>query len=158
MNFKLEKSGRLINESDLQAFETQIGKTLPEDYRDFLLKYNGGYPVPNYWCFKAIWQDIFAHFNEQLEVISFYSLDQEHDDYIRNRMEGIVDRIPENALPIGDSSSPVFLLMLDGPKRGQVLVWLPDTWGDHDQTNPDHLGFAAASFTEFLDNLYHVAP
>ncbi len=33
----------------LVLFEKKINARLPEDFRDYLLKYNGGKPVPNYY-------------------------------------------------------------------------------------------------------------
>ena len=35
------------NESAIQEFEKLIGHRLPDDYREFLLEFNGGHPEPN---------------------------------------------------------------------------------------------------------------
>jgi len=39
----------LITEEEVEKFEYLIGEKLPKDYRDFLLKFNGG--KPQYYIF-----------------------------------------------------------------------------------------------------------
>ncbi|MFN7138124.1 MAG: SMI1/KNR4 family protein [Limisphaerales bacterium] len=41
----LESTGPKISSSDISAFEQRLGQKLPADYREFLLKYNGGSPL-----------------------------------------------------------------------------------------------------------------
>jgi hypothetical protein len=40
----LRSCGPEVSEADLAAFEATLGYPLPDDYRDFLLRYNGGRP------------------------------------------------------------------------------------------------------------------
>ena len=42
-------SGPLISVAEIGQLEQQLGCTLPEDYRDFLLKHNGGIPSKGYF-------------------------------------------------------------------------------------------------------------
>lgn len=39
--------GPMLSESEIAAFEAEVGATLPADYREFLLTWNGGRPVPD---------------------------------------------------------------------------------------------------------------
>lgn len=48
-----------ITGKQLKAFEKQWEITLPDDYRKFLLKNNGGLPNPN--CFDFKWKDVDAY-------------------------------------------------------------------------------------------------
>lgn len=41
----LESCGPPLREDDIAKFEERLGYKLPQDYREFLLKYNGGSPV-----------------------------------------------------------------------------------------------------------------
>lgn len=41
----LKRPGPKITEAEVDAFERQLPRPLPKDYREFLLKYNGGSPV-----------------------------------------------------------------------------------------------------------------
>lgn len=44
-NVDLRKTGNIISMQDIEAFEENAGVSLPDDYKEFLLKNNGGYPV-----------------------------------------------------------------------------------------------------------------
>jgi SMI1/KNR4 family protein SUKH-1 len=41
----LRDCGPEVSEADIAVFEKGLGYRLPDDYRDFLLRYNGGYPI-----------------------------------------------------------------------------------------------------------------
>jgi hypothetical protein len=43
----ITEEGSKITEAELKAVEKQIGHRFPEEYRQFLLTYNGGKPVPD---------------------------------------------------------------------------------------------------------------
>ncbi|MCA3909846.1 SMI1/KNR4 family protein [Vibrio vulnificus] len=49
MNIKLERTGRTIAHDDLFDLEGIIGFDLPEQFRNFYLKNNGGVPNPNHF-------------------------------------------------------------------------------------------------------------
>lgn len=43
----IKNSGPTITMQDLVSIETELGAALPDSYRHFLLKYNGGDPTPD---------------------------------------------------------------------------------------------------------------
>lgn len=43
----IQEEGRRLAESEVAAFEKDLGTTLPEGYRQFLLEHNGGRPEPD---------------------------------------------------------------------------------------------------------------
>lgn len=43
---KIEKIHESLPIGDLESFKHNYNITLPRDYRDFLIEYNGGYPNP----------------------------------------------------------------------------------------------------------------
>ncbi len=47
----LKTRGVALSDADITSFEQAIGKTLPSDYREFLLQFNGG-SNPRYSVFK----------------------------------------------------------------------------------------------------------
>jgi hypothetical protein len=49
----IEDRGPPLREEEVVAFETWLGSRLPADYREFLLLYNGGYPVPSAFRFAS---------------------------------------------------------------------------------------------------------
>ena len=44
---RLDECARPLSAEDVQAIEAQIGVRLPDDYKAFLLRHNGGRPRPN---------------------------------------------------------------------------------------------------------------
>ena len=46
-NITIYESYPPLKEDDIVAAERQLGISLPADYRNFLLKHNGGYPEPD---------------------------------------------------------------------------------------------------------------
>ncbi len=43
---RMEDTGRPLTERDLADLESELGFKLPQAYRAFLMKYNGGRPEP----------------------------------------------------------------------------------------------------------------
>src|SRR5437588_474027 len=44
---KMEECARPLTEEDIKHLEAEIGVTLPENYKAFLQRFNGGLPVPD---------------------------------------------------------------------------------------------------------------
>jgi SMI1-KNR4 cell-wall len=47
MKLRIDKSGPPIGGQEIQGLESELGVVLPDDYKTFLLRYNGGNPWPN---------------------------------------------------------------------------------------------------------------
>jgi len=128
---------RDATEVDVSHFEMSIAARLPDDYRDFLLRYNGGYPQPN-------------GFRDGNEVLScFFGLWQKHADlnYELLAHRGV---IPAGMIPIAsDPFGNSVLLEVARPHRGRVWFW------DHEQSGePDKaVSLLAETFTEFVASL-----
>ncbi len=143
----IEDSNRFgaATEQDVCAFETSLGVRLPEDYRRFLLKHNGGRPRPATFRIGAAEGESRVHL--------FLGL---HDGpswaSLRRDVETLRHRIPRNTIPIGDDPfGNSLLLVLQGSRRGELCFWDheceggPSTW--------DNVTPVAASFTAFLESL-----
>lgn len=123
-----------INPADIFEFEETNEVSLPDDYKDFLLKHNGGRPEPNglqepstdvQWLFGMVEEPAWASL--------FHALDT---------YEG---RIPAWYMPIGtDSGGNLFIMSLYEENKGVVALW----W---------HEGEAEKNGSEYFDNLTHVA-
>jgi hypothetical protein len=46
---QITEPGPSLTDSDIHALERKVGATLPEDYRAFLLRWNGGVPEPGHF-------------------------------------------------------------------------------------------------------------
>ncbi|MGD9724269.1 MAG: SMI1/KNR4 family protein [Pirellulales bacterium] len=146
MTLSFQRRGPAIANADINAFEVRIGRTLPTDYRRFLLVYNGGVPEHHVLresttgdvgvqLFYGIWDD--GAFNIDME---------------QQLMRG---RWPERFMSIAiDDCGNAFCISLGPPDYGSVYFW------DHEREAPegegpteDNLYLLGNSFTEFWNRL-----
>lgn len=153
---RFEYSGRKLSIADVRALERQLGCELPDDYRAFLLRHNGGTPAHNYFPRDRgegeWWVDFFVAIDDGLATPS------EEADYntLAVALAAHGNIVPEGALIIGYAArdNPL-LLFCKGPWRGKVYVKnlqeLPFPPRGRWEKEPE-LGLhpVAPSFTEFL--------
>jgi cell wall assembly regulator SMI1 len=136
------------DETRVAALERQIGRRLPEDYREFMLRHNGGRPKPDGFEFA-----LRKGADASSAVEWFLSLhDGEHSNLERT-IRFMRGRFPPDTMPIAsDAFGNKVLLGLDGKIRGKVYFWdherEPD--GDADWSNID---LVADSFDSFMSGL-----
>ena len=135
--------GSLTNQ-ELSDFEKSNNIVLPEGYRAFLLKYNGGQPIkgnikPPPTIVKCLLGMHNGPFSESL---------YKHIDMLK-------DRLPLSCFPIAsDPFGNLFIMSVHPENYGQVFFW--DHEGEpakQDGHYIDNVSFVAYSFEEFLNNL-----
>lgn len=134
-------------EGAVRDFEAAVGFRLPEDYREFLLKDNGGQqPEPD--CFRVETGEITA-------VSVLFPIGKSGDYYdLSAHFEYQKDELPRGVIPIGkDIGGNTICLALDGEERGSVLFMEHEAETGPHEEGWDNLYFCARSFTEFLDGL-----
>ncbi|HEV7369455.1 SMI1/KNR4 family protein [Arenibaculum sp.] len=133
-----------LDEARLADFEADLGFTLPEDYRDFLLAHNGGTPVPSTFVSAREGED---------RIESLYGLHDGPDHLRLDEMWGIYRRrLPRGVLPVGDDPfGNAICIALAGRHRGRIYFW------DHEREPEDDpfeaLTALADGFTAFLASL-----
>jgi hypothetical protein len=111
----IENHGPKISEPDVAALELRLGTTLPDQYRHFLLEFNGGSPagtveVPG---LPGALADVQVLFGIGRAVRS---------SGIEWNMETLAQRLKPQMLPIAcDSGGSVFCLALSTADRGAVF-------------------------------------
>jgi len=110
----IEGSLDQINENDLIELENQINIIIPEQYRNFLLRNNGGKPKIN----RFTTQD------KKVEsmIAKFLPLANIEDDNLLEEIEGITqaDLIPQNLIPIATDPADNRLVL---SVAGSDIVW-----------------------------------
>ena len=105
--------GPPIDEARLRALEETIGATLPDDYRAFMLEYNGGVPEQEVFTFDK---------RNKSSVNYFNSID--HENQALDLMEAwqvLKPRLPKEVFPIGDDNGGATIaIVVSGPRRGEV--------------------------------------
>lgn len=136
-----------ISARDLRDVERDIGFTLPDDYKQFLLKQNGGY--------SNKWRSIMYPVRRPTQWITYVTVDsfsavivESHEDADDLR-QNIGKRLgcDPNRLSIAHGSQLTYMT-LDGPDYGKVYAF-DDA---HFEGDPDYY-LAADSFSEWLESL-----
>jgi hypothetical protein len=141
------------DEARVVALEGRLGHHLPADYREFLLRHNGGRPDPAVFRFA-----VRSGRDTDSTVDWFLALyDGEHSN-LETVIGWLTDRTPPQLLPIAiDPFGNFVLLGLSGDSRGKVYFW------DHERepdSQPDWSNIAriADSFDDFLRGLKPIPP
>jgi SMI1-KNR4 cell-wall len=145
----------------LERFEATIGQRLPDDYREFLVRCNGGYgcgyvqfhgPTPKGHAADACVNHVGGFRKE-----SYFSLESSYDNYQKHEV-----RIPKELVWIADDPfGNAICLGISSAHRGRVFFWDhenepdPDEWDGRVET-AGNIDLLANSFTEFMAGLKKV--
>lgn len=133
--------------SAIAAWEQQSGLKLPDDYRVFMLRYNGGKPYPLAFMHTARDADGFENPSE-------HYLDPFHDwARVVSWSNELGNRLPPRSLSIGaDPGLIEIVLSLREEDFGAVYSWVRNrgVWGSDDN---NYLCAQAPSFRAFVESL-----
>src|SRR5262245_38306228 len=134
--------------SEIEAFEAEVGARLPDDYRRFLLRSNGGTLGGKYFFENA---EAYVVVNSVGGFQASYSLRGARGCY-----QGHPARIPRALVWVmDDPGGNAVCLGVTGKHRGLVYFWVhdeepdPDDWDGEVETAPN-IRLLANSFTEFV--------
>lgn len=140
-----------ISEDDITNLESTLSVRLPDDYRAFLLRFNGGRPLP---------EDAFSFLPNKKNgsILSrFYSVTHEKkSNTIASRRYAFRNRIPGDLLPIGnDLGGSKICIGIGENNHGKVYFWAMEDETPEDVA-PDYRNVRciAESFTEHLAAFY----
>ena len=144
-----------VDEKEILKLEEEIGFKLPNDYKEFLINYNGGRPNCNCALFtiEEIDQKTIEEMNEGTGLDELYDL---------NSIEKIDEDLNiEKCIIIGHGLFGLIVLS-ENPEMKGIYLWdnqwrlLPDVEG-YDPAEDEEMEFCvykiSDTFTEFLDSL-----
>lgn len=150
--YYIESKGYPINEESLIEFESHIGRGLPDEYRNFLLKYNVCTVSPKSFIFSVNAEpadssiDFFLGLNVHPRKEYYYSL-----YWYFNMMK---ERIPNNFLKIAsDPFGNAILIDLD---RGSIWFWDHELEADiegGEDFSQENMFFISENLNSFLKSL-----
>jgi len=139
---KIEKIHESLSTEDLEIFEHNHNITLPNDYRGFLLKYNGGYPNPSIYR-------ISEELGESILNI-FYGIGSMYDNL--EKTFDFFDEILEiGFIPIADD--PIGNQICIGISKeffGKIYHWVHD----EEHEGMENMYLLSNNFKTFLNSLY----
>ena len=142
MATKMTETFKRIDSTDLSELELHIGYSLPESYRKFLLKNNGGRIVPS--NFRTMSNEIESGIQFMFGITDneIYDIEKNYDNWVTNRSQ-------RHLVPIAiDSLGNLILLSCSSPTFESVYLMQHDL--------EDVLFLIAADFNSFLKNLYEI--
>jgi len=134
---------------DINKFEKEIGHQLPSDYKEFLLKQNGGKPSTRRYITKdgAVESSVIM----LLPLADIDSANLRRNYLIFNK----ANLIPRNLLPIAEAiRMHQICISLYGEDVGAVYHWLADDEDEEIIPSYDNMYLIAGSFTEFINSLF----
>jgi hypothetical protein len=154
MTLRIDDSGPPITEARLQLFESEVGYGLPKGYRSFLLRHNGGRPVPNIMPTPRF------PGSAESTVQVFYGLDTELEcEELMWSYRLWIEDCPKNLLPIAcDDGDNQFCVSLAGSDLGNVYYWDYYREVHAVSTRYPWTYLIANSFEEFLESIREAPP
>ncbi len=146
---------RLRNPCDgaaIAAAEAKLGHSLPEDFCQFLLEWNGGIFPQAATYFVADEDDVRAN---HLSVM-FGLFDESDIEDIRasRKAYGFDVAVPQGIIPIGSNNHwDLVCISLNAAEYGIIYAWIPgEPWVDQSPTR-EYLNFVSPNFRSFWDSL-----
>lgn len=141
-----------VSSEEIGDFEKRWNLKLPESYRTFLLKHNGGRPVPNTFPIVGM-QNNPAGMIEEFFGLKTSVLTEDLNWILENL--GVPQ--PKGLLPIGCTAGSDFVC-ISTQQFGRVLFWdRMACWGK-DNWSPSDFYPVAENFDDLLSKLYEYVP
>lgn len=154
MNFEIKGGHGAPDDKVVEALERRIGAGLPQDYREFIFKYNGGYPVPDVFGFM----DEIKGRMDASDVNRFLSIGIGGYESIENYLNVYSGRVPCEYLPVAhDSGGNLILIKVLGEGVGGVFFWDHEQEVDSGEKASEYNIYSVSdSFNGFLSSLHDV--
>lgn len=136
---------------DIATWERDVGIALPDDYRRFMLTFNGGYPYPNVFAHQTP-MDEYPLAGGRTFLDPLFDWAMIESEWRDRTIYG--DALPPGHLMIGGDPGGLLVLMtLGADDFGAVVTWVArgGPWGSERNTRTWPL---AASFTGFIEQLH----
>lgn len=135
-----------IDESVIDAYESRTGINLPDEYRKFLLLYNGGIPTPQH-------ADIPKTKHSVLVDYLYGILPKRSRCDLEYEAERMSEHLPTGFIVIGhDPGGNAYLLATKGKERGRVYFW--DKRGLLSKNESGNTFWMADGISALLNSLY----
>lgn len=146
------------DETAIRRLEERLGVRLPEQYRRFLLIYNG-----SFINLDASIRYMEGDMENGLPLQCFFGLCREDHGYsIESNLDEYVDgsRVMRSFLPIGiDQADDLVCLKIRGDKIGSVYAWIfeeeaePEDVDAENEAGWENMYFLASDLNEFIEKI-----
>lgn len=131
---------------EIFKLEDEIGFTLPNDYKEFLINFNGGVPEVKYSTFKL------NELEENIGLQVLYGLDLEENLNLREWYEEYEDDLLDDCLIIGHGIGFGFIVLVNSPEVSGVYFW-DNSFELENSSEDENIYKISDTFREFIEEL-----
>ncbi|ALB44453.1 SMI1/KNR4 family protein [Clostridium beijerinckii] len=136
---KWERIVEGVDDMTITKFEEKFSISFPKEYKECVIKYNGGHPIPNAFYFADKGEGVFDH------LLSFTS-----DPNIEDVYDIVSDYIPEKVIPFAtDPFGNDICFDYRKNKQEPNIVFR-----NQDEVGEEAIEFICETFVELLENLH----
>ena len=135
-----------VKEEEIFKLEDEIGFTLPNDYKEFLINFNGGVPEVKYSTFKL------NELEENIGLQVLYGLDLEDNLNLREWYEEYEDDLLDDCLIIGHGIGFGFIVLVNSPEVSGVYFW-DNSFELENSSEDENIYKISDTFREFIEEL-----
>ncbi len=150
MSFEISDTGTPLTEKQVERVERELDVKLPEDYRNFLLRHNGGRPRPDFFAIMGH-KTLLSGRVEQLFGVGRPAKESNVDWHYKN----LIGQLPNYHFPIAAANDGDMVTLSLGKldADGSTIGSAPNIMSRGD----NEAYFVAGSFDKFLASLYAVS-
>ena len=135
-----------VKEEEIFKLEEEIGFTLPNDYKEFLINFNGGVPEVKYSTFKL------NELEENIGLQVLYGLNLEENLDLREWYEEYEDDLLDDCLIIGHGIGFGFIVLVNSPEVSGVYFW-DNSFELENSSEDENIYKISDTFKEFIQEL-----
>jgi len=142
---EIQSNNPKLTIEEIEKFEQNNAITLPSEYKSFLLKYNGGYPMQSNFYIHGSNGD----FESILNI--FYGIGDMYDNLQKN-IDFLDELFEVGFIPIADDPGGNQICICISEKNfGEIRFWEHELGNENEL---DNLLFVSKSFSVFIDSLF----
>jgi hypothetical protein len=148
MSFEMSDIGKLLTVGELDRVENDLDVKLPENYRGFLLRTNGGKPHPDFFPIQEHKTLTFGR------IESFFGIGRPlRSSNVDWAYKMLIGQLPPYHFPIaGTATEDVICLSLGRIDEGRIFFWEKDD--ARLSAGYDNAYVVAGNFDKFLEAIY----
>ena len=135
-----------VKEEEIFKLEEEIGFTLPNDYKEFLINFNGGVPEVKYSTFKL------NELEENIGLQVLYGLNLEENLDLREWYEEYEEDLLDDCLIIGHGIGFGFIVLVNSPEVSGVYFW-DNSFELENSSEDENIYKISDTFKEFIQEL-----
>jgi len=148
--------GPHLSSLDIDAVQNRLYIKFPEDYRQYLLKYNGGQPQRSLLFGLGTSVEPYSAFSSSIHYFyALYNDSEDHYDNFEDFFHILKGRMPTHIFPIARDLAGNQICISSGfDDYGYIYFWDHEEEADEDE-EPDYrnLTLLSKSFKEFIEKL-----